>query len=392
MTIIKSNWKNYKIKDISIAVSAGATPSTKRPEYWENGTIPWMSSGEVNNEIINTTDKLITRLGFDNSSTKIIPKNSVLIALAGQGKTRGKVAINKIELCTNQSLASIIPNDKVHYKYLYYNLQYRYLELRELSSGDGGRGGLNLRLINNIKISLPPVNEQEKIADILSTWDDKINRLIKLIDVQENYREAIVKLLITKYHNQKLIKKEYKHLKYYLNSKNEKVLDRDIEPVAVGVNGIRLRSEIYDKELSDDYSNNKVIRQNDLCFGIGTNNIVYDVLLEDKVYCVSPAYKVYEIDKIDAFYLKSYLDTFNEYYSKKYMIISSRQGKSVDMKGLLNEKIYAPSYEEQLKFSKVIHTIDEYINLLNEELEVVKLQKQGLMQQLLTGKIRVNLN
>jgi type I restriction enzyme S subunit len=115
-------WHEYKINDLSQYVTAGATPSTKVNEYWDNGNIPWMSSGEINNRFIDSTEKFITEAGYKNSSTSLIPKNSVLMALAGQGKTRGKVAINKIELTTNQSLAAIIPNDKMNYKYLFYNL------------------------------------------------------------------------------------------------------------------------------------------------------------------------------------------------------------------------------------------------------------------------------
>ena len=73
-------------------------------------------------------------------------------------------------------------------------------------------------------------------------------------------------------------------------------------------------------------------------------------------------------------------------YSKKYMIISARQGKSVDMDGLLNERIYVPSFEEQISFSKTIKAIDEYITILAKQVEVIQIQKKGLMQQLLTGK------
>ena len=74
---------------------AGATPKTSVLEYWQNGTIPWMSSGEVNKRVIYNTEKRITQEAYNNCSTKMIPANSVVIALAGQGKTRGLVAITK---------------------------------------------------------------------------------------------------------------------------------------------------------------------------------------------------------------------------------------------------------------------------------------------------------
>ena len=100
-------WEEKKIDDIATCF-AGATPSTKIPEYWDNGTIQWMSSGEVNNGQIYETEKRISQLGFDKCSTKMVKPNTVVMALAGQGKTRGMVAITRVPLCTNQSLCTAL--------------------------------------------------------------------------------------------------------------------------------------------------------------------------------------------------------------------------------------------------------------------------------------------
>ena len=168
--IMPEEWEEKFIKDISSDICAGATPETKVSEYWKNGTIPWLASGEIHKRRIYQTEKSITEKGYLSSSTKMIPENCVLIALAGQGKTRGTVAVNKIPLCTNQSIVAIIPNN-CYYQYLYYFLDIRYNNLREISSGDGTRGGLNLNLIANYPVTIPPLPEQQKIADILTTQD-----------------------------------------------------------------------------------------------------------------------------------------------------------------------------------------------------------------------------
>ncbi|MFZ3130124.1 MAG: restriction endonuclease subunit S [Desulfosporosinus sp.] len=149
---------------------AGATPKTGVAAYWENGTIPWMSSGEVNDRIIYDTKQKITQLGYENCSTKMVPPNAVVVALAGQGKTRGTVAITRISLCTNQSLCSIITNESVVSDFLYYYLRSQYKELRNISSGDGTRGGLNLKMINNFKIPFPPLPVQQEIVRILDNF------------------------------------------------------------------------------------------------------------------------------------------------------------------------------------------------------------------------------
>ena len=155
----------------------GATPKTTHPEYWENGTIPWMSSGEVNQEEVTFTEKKITQKGYDETSTKMVPVGTVVIALAGQGKTRGKVAITRIPLCTNQSLCAIVVDETVISKYLFHYLRSQYARIREISSGDGTRGGLNLKMIKAYVVPVPPIEVQKEIVRILDSYTEKIDEL-----------------------------------------------------------------------------------------------------------------------------------------------------------------------------------------------------------------------
>jgi restriction endonuclease S subunit len=176
-------------------VSTGGTPSTVKSEYW-GGDIRWMNSGELNLKKVNEVHNRITEIGLNNSATKIIPKNCILIGLAGQGKTRGTVAINKVELCTNQSIAAIYPNNSFSYDYLYFNLDSRYNELRGLSTGDGGRGGLNLRIIKNLLIPIPQLTEQTAIANALSNIDELISQTEKLIDKKKSIKQGVMQELL----------------------------------------------------------------------------------------------------------------------------------------------------------------------------------------------------
>ena len=156
---------------------AGATPRTSNSSYWENGTIPWMSSGEVNKGFVYDTEKKITQEGYDSCSTKVVPIDTVVIALAGQGKTRGTVAITKVELCTNQSLCSIVSNDDINSHYLYYYLKGQYQKLRDISSGEGTRGGLNLKMIRDFRIPVPSLEIQSRIVQVLDNFDMVCNNL-----------------------------------------------------------------------------------------------------------------------------------------------------------------------------------------------------------------------
>ena len=163
-------WKT--LGEVCKKIYSGGTPKTGQSEYWENGTIPWMSSGEVNLGTIYATEKFISDAGLKNSSAKFVPENSIVMALAGQGKTRGKVARTRISLTTNQSLAALVFNtNMVNPDYAYHFLNTQYEKLREISSGEGVRGGLNLQMISNYKIPIPPLPEQEKIVAILDKFD-----------------------------------------------------------------------------------------------------------------------------------------------------------------------------------------------------------------------------
>ncbi len=176
--------------------TAGGTPSTLNSAYW-GGEIPWMSSGELHLKRVQDVEGRITKLGLNNSSTKIIPSRCVLIGLAGQGKTRGTAAINLIELCTNQSIAAILPNKSFNSEYLFHNLDARYDDLRELSSGDGGRGGLNLKIIKSIDIPFPSLEEQGAIASVLSDLDAELAALEARRDKTRNLKFAMMQELLT---------------------------------------------------------------------------------------------------------------------------------------------------------------------------------------------------
>ena len=185
----------------STKIFSGGTPSKNKEEYWENGTIPWLNSGSVNQKKITTPSAYITKKGYLYSSAKWIPRNSLVIALAGQGKTKGMVAIVDIDTTCNQSMGAIIPNkNKFITTYLYYWLLINYQNIRNLSGGDL-RDGLNLELIADIECPMPPLEEQEKICSfiekeifIINQLNDKTNQVI---DLQKEHRTALISAPVT---------------------------------------------------------------------------------------------------------------------------------------------------------------------------------------------------
>ena len=192
-----SKWGTVSIGSMT-DVYTGGTPSTVNEAYW-GGNIPWMNSGELNKKIVRDVQGRITPDGLEGSSTRLIPANCVLIGLAGQGKTRGTAAYNTISLCTNQSIAAILPNlEKFDSKFLYYCMDMQYKELRELSAGGGGRGGLTKKLIEDFLVMIPlDITEQAVIGNILSDMDSEIEELENKLEKYKALKAGMMSELLT---------------------------------------------------------------------------------------------------------------------------------------------------------------------------------------------------
>lgn len=186
---LDGEWEQLKLGDHA-NILTGGTPNTSISSYWEPKEIPWMSSGEVNKRRLDKTDNMISNDGIRNSSARWVKKHSILIALAGQGKTRGMVAVNNIPLTTNQSVAAIEPDKTLNYEFVFQNLSKRYDELRLISSGDGSRGGLNKQIVSDISIACPNVNEQELIGNFLADFDSLITINQHKLDKLKNLKKA----------------------------------------------------------------------------------------------------------------------------------------------------------------------------------------------------------
>ena len=159
----------------------------------------------------------------------------------------------------------------------------------------------------------------------------------------------------------------------------DKNLNNQYVPVAVGKYGIRRREEIYTKELSKDFSKNKIISKDTLTIGMGSEQIDIGVLTENETFCVSPAYTTYKIINCDAKFLEYYLKNINSKLSDAFMIISARQGKSVDKVGLLNYKILIPkSTKEQKKITQILENVDKII----EKYEMLLENKKNYIKSL----------
>ena len=194
---LPSGWGAIKINQVA-EIFTGATPLKSNANYYENGSIPWVTSGSLNNEFVDSADSFVTDLALKETNLKLLPKHTLLVAMYGEGKTRGKCSELLIEATTNQAIAGIVLNEKypISRKFLKFYMFKNYADIRRQSSG-GVQPNLNLSLVGNIIFPLPCLAEQTQIVAILETkltaCDQLAAELAKQLKQAELLKQAVLK-------------------------------------------------------------------------------------------------------------------------------------------------------------------------------------------------------
>ncbi|HBL46153.1 MAG TPA: hypothetical protein DDZ90_22485 [Planctomycetaceae bacterium] len=173
---IPKGWE-WEILDEITNIGTGSTPSTGEPKYYKNGNIPWQTSSSTGEDFITKSEKFITDIALKECRLKVYPKGSLIVALYGQGKTRGQVAQLMFDSTINQACAGIafFPASEPIRDFIRLVFKKKYDELRELAAG-GAQPNLNGGIIRQTKIPIPPLNEQKrivvKVAQLMALCDE----------------------------------------------------------------------------------------------------------------------------------------------------------------------------------------------------------------------------
>ncbi len=190
---IPEDWQVVKIKNVA-KTSSGGTPSRNNKEYFK-GSMPWVKTGELTNKYLKKTEECISKLAIKNSSAKVFPKGTILMAM--YGATIGKMSILNIDASCNQACCSIVPDkSKASMEYVYYALEYRKPFLISMGSG-GAQPNISQQIIKVFEIPFPEIVEQEKIAEILSTVDDAIKKTDAIIQETQQLKKGLMEKLFT---------------------------------------------------------------------------------------------------------------------------------------------------------------------------------------------------
>lgn len=378
-------------------ISSGSTPARNNQDFW-NGDIPWVSTGELSSGFVNETREHVSLRAVHESSLKLLKPGTLLMAMYGQGKTRGIVSRLNITATTNQACASIeIKKDEP--SYVYYFLQFRYESIRKLSNG-GSQENLSTEIIKKIKISLPPIAEQRKIAEILSAQDRVIELKTRLLEEKKRLKKYLCQLimggnkiklargysvrLLSSITKKKLIKnKDLKYTVVLSNSAKYGIVPQNVQFDKNIANEENI-DRYYVAEIGDFIYNPRIstsapcgpINQNDCCDGV-----------------VSPLYTVFSCSAecVCDKYLKYYFQTslWHEYIQSVANTGARYDRMNVSDKDFFSMAINLPPLNTQRQCVVLLDAFSNVIKLMEENLEQEKLKKKALMQQLLTGKVRV---
>ena len=373
--IIPQEWEVKRLGEIAKYFSGG-TPNSMVKEMY-GGKIPFIRSGEIHNS---RTTLSLTEEGLFKSSAKMVNVGDLIYALYGANS--GDCAISQINGAINQAILCI-RSEKVINPYLY-----PFLELQKgrfISMYlQGGQGNLSADIVARYIIPIPPLAEQKKIAEILCTWDDAIEKQSKLIEKLELRKRGLMQCLLTGKTRLPGFTEPWKKIKLGEISLIQK---------GVQLNKNRLQlSGLYPTinggTTPSGYSDSYNTEANSITISEGGNSCGFVNFITTRFWCGGHCYLVSPNDSMN----KPFLFQLLKYVEVEIMNLRVGSGlPNIQIKPLLNFMCTIPVLKEQKAIAAVLTSADKEIETQRKKLEALRHQKQGLMQQLLTGKTRVKI-
>jgi type I restriction enzyme S subunit len=398
---MKKGWQTKKIGEVC-DLATGGTPSRTKPEYF-GGDIKWLVSGDIHHREIFNCEGRITKAGMKNSNAKLLPVNSVMIALNGQGKTRGTVALLRTPATCNQSMVSITPklSSGLLPEFLYANLHGRYEEIRRMTSDDDkDRRGLNMGLIRSIEIPIAPPSEQERIVSILDKAFEgiataKANTEKNLQNARAIFESHLQFILRNKKWKWKTLGDLCDGVEYGSSAKSEK--DGKIPVLRMGnIQDGKLdwKNLAYtsDKEEIAKY----LLKHNDVLFN-RTNSpelVGKTAIYKGEMPAIFAGYLIRirrKEDFLDADFLNYFLNSQIAFDYGKSVVISSVNQANINGAKLKGYPIPAPSLAEQKVIVAQLDALSKETQLLihvcERKLAALEALKKSLLHQAFTGEL-----
>ena len=403
---IPLEWEIKRIGDIGEVIT-GSTPKTSESENYGDDFL-WVSPFDLGaSKYISKTNKKLSKIGF--KKTRLLPQGSILVTCIGS--TIGKMGIAGETLSTNQQINALACNNEVYNEYAYYSIMYNFKYYSSFISHQAVPI-INKTTFSDFKLPVPPIGEQQKIANILSTVDQQIEQTDALIEKTKELKKGLMQRLLTKgighteYRDTEIgrIPKEWevKRLGEIAEGKGEYGIGasateyiegnaRYLRITDIGDDGKLLNTDI--KGLQENNYIDYLLQENDIVFARTGNTTgktyLYDIRHGELVYAGFLIRFKIKSSIMDSRFVKYFVQT------KKYWdwikVMSTRSGQpGINSNEYATLKIPVPPIIEQNKISDILSVIDENLVKYEDEVEKLSKVKKVLMQQLITGKIRVN--
>lgn len=374
-------------------IQSGGTPARSKRDYWENGTIPWVKISDIKGKHLENTEEFITDEGLKNSSAKVFPKGTILYTIFA---TLGETCILDIDAATNQAIAGItIKCDGVYREYLYYYLSSLKSEVNQMGRGVA-QNNINMSILRNLPIQLPPLDEQHRIAATLDKVTDLISKRRQQLDkldelVKARFVEMFGDTVINphelpsvclsnfadivsgitkgrKTSGEELFEVPYMAVSNVKSGYIDWTTVKTIEATKSEIEQYRLQS--FDVLMTEGGDPDKLGR------GAIIQNPPIDCIHQNHIFRVRV-----DSSRLLPQYLEEYLQHPK---AKKYFLSCAKQTTgiaSINMTQLRNLPVLLPSLEQQKQFSAIVEQIDQHKLTIQRSLDKMETLKKALMQQ-----------
>lgn len=392
---LPQGWKTGSVSSLGRLVT-GSTPSTADDTNF-NGAIPFVTPGDLGGSgLITSAARSLSEQGAARS--RRIPKGAALVVCIGS--TIGKTGRAGCEVVTNQQINAVIPNPETDGDFVFYEINRIAGQFRRLA-GTQAVPILSKSELGDFPVNVPPLREQRKIADILSTWDEALETLDALIAAKDRQKQALMQQLLTGHRRLKGFSQAWKRFRFSeLLEPQDRYVDFDdghtysLVSIRRRAGGVFFREALQGSEIKTKVM--KRVHAGD--FLISRMQVVHGALGMVRPQCNG----MYASDSYDVLVMKDakllhmpFLDWMSRLRSFWHLAYISSHGVHIEkmtfnLSDFMHEKINIPcDIEEQRQIANILDTADQEITLLRTQRAALDQQKRGLMQRLLTGKIRV---
>lgn len=402
---IPEDWRELKLRNIG-KITSGTTPLRSNLDFHIGGTIPWVKTTDLNNSVILETQEKITEFALKETSLRIYPKETVLVAMYGGFNQIGRTGILGIEATINQALSAItVDKSEIDTTYLLNWLNAKVGLWKNLAGSSRKDPNITSKDVGDFPFIKPPLPEQKAIAQVLSTADTAIHTTEKLIAQKELRKKWLMQQLLT---GKKRLKgfdgewKEYK-LSDLFDRVTRKNTDGNTTVVTISAQrGFVRQTDFFNKNIASEITDNYfLVKKGEFCYNKSYSNGYpwgatkrlndFDKAVVTTLYI---CFGIKESAEADPEFFEHFFEA--NQLDKGLTKIAHEGGRA---HGLLNVtpsdffslKVTVPSYIEQTAIAQVLQAADKEISLLKAKAEKLREQKKGLMQVLLTGRVRLKI-